>query len=111
MKRKNRVILLMITDGKEWHYIAVKRLPALFRKIISKRDGDSYCLNCFHSYIKKGKLEKHKDVCEKYDYYYVQMPNEDNKIFKYNIGQKSMKVPFIFYADLESLLKKNEHLS
>ena len=34
------------------------------------------------------------------------MPNEDNKILKYNHGQKSMKLPFIIYADLESLLEK-----
>ena len=34
------------------------------------------------------------------------MPNEDNKILKYNHGEKSMKVPFIIYADLESLLEK-----
>ena len=36
------------------------------------------------------------------------MPNEYNKILKYNCGEKSMRVPFIIYADLESLLK-NEH--
>ena len=34
------------------------------------------------------------------------MPNEDNKILKYNHGEKSMKAPFIIYADLESLLEK-----
>ena len=33
------------------------------------------------------------------------MPNEDNKILKYNHGEKSMKAPFIIYADLESLLE------
>ena len=32
------------------------------------------------------------------------MPNEDNKISKYNHREKSMKAPFIIYADLESLL-------
>ena len=26
------------------------------------------------------------------------MPKEDNKILKYNHGEKSMKVPFIIYA-------------
>ena len=36
------------------------------------------------------------------------MPEEDNKILKYNQGEKSMKVPFIIYADLECLLEKNE---
>ena len=34
------------------------------------------------------------------------MPNEDNKIIKYNQGEKSMKLPFIIYADLECLLEK-----
>ena len=34
------------------------------------------------------------------------MPKRDNKILKYNHGEKSMKVPFIIYADLESLLEK-----
>ena len=34
------------------------------------------------------------------------MPNEDNKILKYSHGEKSMKVPFIIYADSECLLEK-----
>ena len=34
------------------------------------------------------------------------MPNEDNKILKYNYGEKSLKAPFIIYADLECLLEK-----
>ena len=34
------------------------------------------------------------------------MPKEDNKILKYNHGEKSMKVPFIISADLKSLLEK-----
>ena len=29
------------------------------------------------------------------------MPNEDNKILKYNYGEKPFKAPFIIYADLE----------
>ena len=49
-KRENQVILLMITDGKKWHYLAVKSLSALLRGITSNHVGDFYCLNCFHSY-------------------------------------------------------------
>ena len=30
-KRENQVILLMITDGEKWHYLAVKSLPALLK--------------------------------------------------------------------------------
>ena len=34
------------------------------------------------------------------------MPDEDNKILKYIPGKKSLKVPFIIYADLECLLRR-----
>ena len=96
----------MIIDGEKWHYLAVKSLPALFRGITGNNNGDFYCLNCFQSYTTENKLKKHKKVFENHDYCYVEMPEEDNKILKYNQGEKSMKVPFIIYADLESLLEK-----
>ena len=34
------------------------------------------------------------------------MPTKDNNIIKYNQGEKSIKLPFIIYADLECLLEK-----
>ena len=34
------------------------------------------------------------------------MPDEVNKTLKYIPGAKSLKVPFIIYADLECLLQK-----
>ena len=35
------------------------------------------------------------------------MRKEDNKILKYNHGEKSMKVPFIIYPDLECISKNS----
>ena len=90
----------MITDGKKWHYLAVKSLSALLRGITSNHVGDFYCLNCFHSYSTKEKLKKHEKVCNDHDYCYVEMPNDNNKISKYNHGEKPMRVPFIIYAEL-----------
>ena len=105
-ERENQVILLMITDGKKWHYFATKKLSALSRGVTSKHDGDFSCLNCFHSFTTKNKLEKYYYVCRNHGYYYVEMPKEYNKIWKYNHGEKSVKIPFIIYADFESLLEK-----
>ena len=34
------------------------------------------------------------------------MPTKDNNIIKYNRGEKSIKMPFTIYADLEYLLEK-----
>ena len=91
----------MISNGENWHYIAVKRLPGLLKRITSSHNEDFYCLNCFCAYSTRNKLEEHKKICENHDYCNVEMPNEDNKIIKYNQGEKSIKLPFIIYADLE----------
>ena len=74
----------MITDGEKWHYLAVTRLSGLCREITSKHDGDFYCLNYFRPYTTRNKLERHKNVCENHDYCCTEIPNEDNKILKYN---------------------------
>ena len=59
LNRENQVILSMITDGKKWHYLAVKK-SALVRGITAKHDGNHYCLNCLHSLTtrKKTNLKK-----------------------------------------------------
>ena len=38
-KRINQVILLMITNGKKWHYLTLKELSALLRGITSNHKG------------------------------------------------------------------------
>ena len=50
----------MITDGEKWHYLTVKNLTGLLKGITSTHGKDFYCLNCFHSYRTKNKLESHK---------------------------------------------------
>ena len=79
-KRKNQVVLLMISNGKQsdeidkWHYIAlksvntdngfnhsIKRLSRLFRGITSNNNGDFYCLACLHSFRTDSGLKNMKD--------------------------------------------------
>ena len=96
----------MITDGKKWHYLAVKSKSALLRGITLNNHGDFYCLNCFQSYRTKEKLKKHEKVWDNHDYCYVKMPNKYERILKYKPGERSLKVLFMIYADLECLFKK-----
>ena len=106
LTHKRQIILLIISDGLKWHYLVVKNLSGLLRGITSNHKEDFYCLNCFHSYRTKNKLESHKKISENLDYCHVEVPTKDNNIIKYNHGEKSMKVLFIIYADLECLLEK-----
>ena len=106
LTREKQVILLMISNGENWHYFVVKSLSGLLTGITSSHKEDFYCLNCFHSYRTKNKLEAHKKICENRDYCRAEMPTKDNNTIKYNHGEKTIKLPFVFYADLECLLEK-----
>ena len=113
--------MLIITNGEKWHYIALKSvrtddgfnrpirsLSRLFRGITSNNHGDFYCLGCLHSFRTDNALKKHERLCGNNDYCHVEMPTENNNTLKYNHGEKSLKVPFTIYADLECLLIKQQ---
>ena len=106
LTREKQVILLMISNGENWHYLIVKNLSRLLRGITSNHDGDFCCINCFHSYRTKNKLDAHKKICGNHDYCHIEMLTKDNNVIKYKLGEKSIKLPFIVYADLECLLEK-----
>ena len=50
--RDNQIILLMISNGENWHYLVVKNLSRLLRGISSNHDGDYYCLMLIKKYVK-----------------------------------------------------------
>ena len=89
-KRKNQVVLLMITDNKQsdeidkWHYIALKSdsidngfnrpirsLSRLFRGITSNNNGDFYCLGCLHSFQTDNALKRHERLCNNHNYFHI----------------------------------------
>ena len=106
-ERDNQVNLLIITDGtSNWHYLAIKNISGLLRGITSNHNDDFYCLNCLHSYRTKSKLKKHEKICKNHDFCNLKMPDVDNNILESKLGKKSLKHPFIIYADLECLLLK-----
>ena len=119
--RKNQGVLLMITDGEKWHYTAlksretedsfnrpIKSVSRLFSGIKSNNNGDFYCLNCLHSFRTYNILKKHEKLCENNDFCKVDMPSKKNNILKYSDGLKSLKIPFVIYADFECLLLKQQ---
>ena len=95
------------SEGR-WHYLAVKKPSALLRGITSKHKhfGDFYYLNCLHSFRKKNKLGSDKSVCQNKDFCTVIMFSQGTKILEFNQYQKSDKVPFIIYEDLECIIER-----
>ena len=120
--RKCQVVLLMIANGFEWHYLALKYIPTedgymrpiqsisrLFNKITSTNTTNDYdSLNCFHSYRTENKLKKHELVCNNNDYCEIVLPNVKEKVIKHVLGSKSLKMTYTIYVDIECILIKHK---
>ena len=101
----------MITDGtSNWHYPAIKNLSGLLRGITLNHNGDFYCLYCLHLYRTISKLKKHEKICKNHDLCHLKMPDVGNNILESKPGKKSLKHPFIIYADLCGFIIKNEYM-
>ena len=61
-------------------------------------------MNCLHSFRSCNILKKHEKLCENNDYSYIEMPTKKNNNLKYSECAKSLKIPYVIYADLECLL-------
>ena len=90
----------------EWQYLAVKRRSTLLRGIPSKHYGYFYCLNCPYSFRTEKKLKCHEKICKNKDFCGVVMPFKKDEILKFNQYMKSDKMPYIIYADIDSLIKE-----
>ena len=85
----------------------MKKSSSFLRRINSKK-GDFYGLNCLHSFRTENKLKSHEKVCKNKDFYGIVMPSEKDNILEFNQYMKSDKMPYIIYADIESLIRKTD---
>ena len=99
IKCKKQAILLIITNGKKSHYLAVTKLSALLQVKSSNHKEDFYCLNCFNSYTTKTKLREHDEICNNHKSSRIEIPKWVEKILKHNPGEKPLKAPFAIYLD------------
>ena len=75
--REKQVILLIIPNREEWHFLAAQKRE--LREITSKHQGNFFCLNCLYSFTTESKRESHKKVYENKDFCSVVMPSNNNR--------------------------------
>lgn len=103
------LLLLTRDDGGSgeinMHYCWIKDLSALLSKQISKNGHKVlFCDRCMNHFPKKEMLDKHFENCKNQNDCQVEMPTLDANKIHFEKVEYKLKVPFIIYADLESLL-------
>ena len=96
----------MIEDGGKKHYTAIKNVSRFLSKLNGRtRRTYHYCINCLNGFRTESARDKHYEYCSSNGLVKVTMPTEKEKWLKFHDGQYQFKVPFMLYADFESILK------
>ena len=105
--REVNILLMLIEKVGVKHYTWVKNISRLLSSQVSNhREKHHFCLRCLNPFWCHKSLEKHLEYCRNYEAVKIEMPKKGkNDILKFKNYCNSEKVPFIIYADTESLIK------
>ena len=99
------VNLMLISDEDKKHYVAIKSLGRLLSKMNSKHNpSQHFCTNCLQGFAEQSSRGEHYIYCRSNESVQIEMPTK-HPIVEYSNGQYQLKVPFIMYADFESILE------
>ena len=97
--------LMLITNNDDKYYVAIKSLSRLLSSSNDKKKkSPHFCTNCLQGFTKRCSRDEHCKYCRSNEAVRIEMPNS-NPIVKYSDGQYQFKVPFMMYADFESILE------
>ncbi|KAG1651863.1 hypothetical protein GQR58_026696 [Nymphon striatum] len=104
--RENVINLLLISDEDKQHYCLIKNMSRLLASQTSnKKNSRLFCLRCLNSFNTQKALNTHKEYCDTNEAVKIELPEKGTKLYFKN-HHKSMRVPFVVYADFESFTEQ-----
>ena len=101
--------LLMVSEDGINHYTAIKSLNRLLKSSNTKHKcKQHFCMNCLQGFTQESSRDRHQVYCEDNESVRVEMPKQGSTV-EFKDGQNQFKVPFIMYADFESILEPMDH--
>ena len=103
--RSCKIKLLLIEKDGVTHYCLINDISRLVASQISKHKGKCLiCDNCLNHFPTEESLENHKEYCDTNECIKINMPKKGS-LLKFTNYRNSEMVPFVIYADMESLLE------
>ena len=105
-EHENVINLLLISDGERQHYCLINNMSRLLSAQTSKKKVEHlFCLRCLNYFTSQESLSKHKEYCNTNEAVKIELP-EKGTTLKFKNFYRSMRVPFVVYADFESFTEK-----
>ena len=103
-KRESTVNLLLISYDTKQHYFWIKDISNLLTLQTSKHGHVRHvCFTCLNNFNSEKSLAAYHEYCKSYEAIKIELPEEGSHISFKNYN-RSMRVPFIVYADFESFI-------
>ncbi|KAL0849054.1 hypothetical protein ABMA28_013417 [Loxostege sticticalis] len=103
-ENKRTIHLLLLDNGTNSHYCLIKDLSRLLRSQVTAHHGKIYfCDTCLVFFPTCEELESH--LCSGI----VTVLPEKGSVIKFSNYDRKQNVPFVIYADFETLLQKSEN--
>ena len=108
-KQCERVVdLLLISDDEKQHYCLIKSLSRLLASQVSNmKCKRCFCRRCLNSYDSEDKLKLHQEYCNNHEAVKIDLPKPGTMLGFKNYN-RSMRHPFVVYADFESFIKPTD---
>ena len=102
---ERKVNLMILEEGEKKHYVAIKSLERLLSMANSRhKESQYFCDNCLNGFKTQESGDNHHEYCVSNESVSIEIPEKD-PIVTYSNGQHQFKVPFVMYADFESILE------
>ena len=106
---RHHVNLLYISEDEVSHYVLIKDLSRLVSKQLSRNNGRKFiCQLCLRACISQSILDKHMETCQLHEAQRIKMPEPGKEKLCFTKIECQEHLPFVIYADFESILAKNE---
>jgi hypothetical protein len=101
--RLHHINLLWLKTEATSHYCLITNINRFLSRTKRHKGKQCFCPYCLHAFSSEDLLIEHKSKCSVHGPQKIELPSEADNILKFTDYQKTLKVPFVIYADFETI--------
>ena len=102
-ERIHHVNLLWLKSGETQHYCLTRNLNRFLSRTKPKQHPKYFCNYCLHGFKFERLLQDHQPYCSPNGPQRVNLPSPGKNVLEFSVFDKTLKVPFVIYADFEAI--------
>ena len=104
---ENQMNLLLITKDEKKHYFLIKDFNSFMYNQSKHKERKHFCMHCLQCFSSERILANHAKNCLTIiGNQAINMPKKGENVLKFNNFHKPLPVPFVIYADFETIMKR-----